>query len=137
MVMTLQSPESAAFQKPVVAVIGDSEEMPGAIESCKNRLEFVGLNAIPQEPNFWSVRQISGVVIFGLNWFTRFLETKPCDELGVVVAVNNLDEFSAAVGAGASSFSGSPRWQDPVRGRSAALESGCQAKRAYPLLVDW
>jgi PAS domain S-box-containing protein len=103
MVGTLQSAESAAFHKPVVAVIGDSEEMPGAIESCKNRLEFVGLNAIPQEPNFWSVRQISGVVIFGLNWFTRFLETKPCDGLGVVVAVNNLDEFSAAVGAGASS----------------------------------
>ena len=44
-------------------------------------------------PNFWSVRQISGVVICGLDWFTRFCETKPGDELAVVVVVNNVNEF--------------------------------------------
>jgi hypothetical protein len=42
--------------KPLVAVIGDSEDLLGAIESCKERLEFIHLNAIPEEPNFWSVR---------------------------------------------------------------------------------
>jgi hypothetical protein len=60
MVGTLPSPESAALRKPLVAVIGDSEDMLAAIGSCKDRLEFVRLNAIPEEPNFWSVRQISG-----------------------------------------------------------------------------
>ena len=103
MVGTLPGPESAALHKPLVGVIGDSEDILGAIESCKDRVVFVRLDVIPEEPNFWSARGVSGVVICGLTWLTRFLETNPSDELSVVVAVNNFDEFSAALRAGASS----------------------------------
>jgi PAS domain S-box-containing protein len=103
MVGTLPGPESAALHKPLVGVIGDSEDILEAIESCKDRVEFVRLGAIPEEPNFWSVRGVSGVVICGLTWLTRFHETNPSDELGIVVAVNNFDEFSAALRAGAFS----------------------------------
>jgi signal transduction histidine kinase len=104
MLETLPSPESVARGKPLVAVIGDSEYVLGAIESCKKRVEFVPLKAIPERPNFWSVRQISGVVICGLDWFTRFCETKPPDELAVVVVVNNVNEFSAGLRAEVSSL---------------------------------
>ena len=86
MARTLPGSKGADLPKPLVAVIGDSEDMLGAIESCKDRLEFVHLDAIPDEPNFWSVRQIGGVVIRGLNWFVRFREIEPSEEVGVVVA---------------------------------------------------
>ena len=33
------------------------------------------------------------MVICGLDWFARFCETKPGDELAVVVVVNNVNEF--------------------------------------------
>src|ERR1700736_6705309 len=101
MARTLPGSKGADLPKPLVAVIGDSEDMLGAIESCKDRLEFVHLDAIPDEPNFWSVRQIGGVVIRGLNWFVRFREIEPSEEVGVVVAVNNLHELSATLEEGA------------------------------------
>jgi PAS domain S-box-containing protein len=104
MLEILPSSGSVARRRPLVAVIGDSEFVLGAIESCKNRLEFVLLGAIPDAPNFWSVRQISGVVICGLDWFARFCETKPVDELAVVVVVNNVNEFSAGLRAEVSSL---------------------------------
>ena len=104
MVETLPSLGSAALPKPMVAVIGDFQDMPGPIESCKARLEFVFLNAIPEEPDFWSRSQIKGVVFCGLKWFPRFRETEGFDELGIVVAVNDLNEFSAALEAGASTL---------------------------------
>ena len=95
---------SAALPKPMVAVIGDFRDMLGPIESCKARLEFVFLNAIPEEPDFWSRSQIRGVFFCGLNWFARFRETAAYGELGIVVAVNDLNEFSAALEAGASAL---------------------------------
>lgn len=82
---TLPGPESAALHKPLVGVIGDSEDILGAIESCKDRVEFVRLDVIPEEPNFWSARGVSGVVICGRTWLTRFHETNPSDEPGVVL----------------------------------------------------
>jgi PAS domain S-box-containing protein len=102
-VETLPTPDRAGLHKPLVAVIGDSKHLLGAIESCNDRVRFVRLNAIPEDRHFWSVRQVSGVVICGLNWFTRFLDTKPSGELGVVAVVNNSDEYSAALRVGASS----------------------------------
>jgi PAS domain S-box-containing protein len=94
----------AALPKPMVAVIGDFRDMLGAIESCKARLDFVFLNAIPEEPDFWSRSQIRGVVFCGLSWFVRYRQTEAYDELGIVVAVNDLNEFSAALEAGASAL---------------------------------
>jgi len=85
--------------KPMVAVIGNYRGMLGPIESCKARLEFV----FPEEPNFGSLSRVRGVVFCGLDRFARFRETKPFTELGIVVAVNNLTEYSAAVEAGPSS----------------------------------
>ncbi len=104
MVETLPILESAALPKPMVAVIGDCQDMLGPIESCKARLEFVFLNAISEEPDFLSRSQIRGVVFCGLKWFARFRETETFDELGIVVAVNDLNEFSAALEAGASAL---------------------------------
>ena len=74
------------------------------VQSCKARLEFVFLNAIPEGSDFWSRSQIRGVVFCGLKWFARFRETETSDELGIVVAVNDLNEFSAALEAGASAL---------------------------------
>ncbi len=93
MVETLPSPESAELPKPMVAVIGDFQDMLGPIESCKARLEFVFLNAIPEEPDFRSLSQLRGAVFCGLDWFARFRETEPFDELGIVVAVNNRERI--------------------------------------------
>ena len=77
---------SAALPKPMVAVIGDFQDMLGPIESCKARMEFVFLNALPEEPDFWSRSQIKGAVFCGFKWFARFRETETLDELGIVVA---------------------------------------------------
>ena len=44
------------------------------------------------------------MVICGFDWFTRFCETKPADELAVVVVVNNVNEFSAGLRAELSSL---------------------------------
>src|SRR5271165_1096129 len=104
MVETLPSLGCAALPKPMVAVIGDFRDMLGPIESCKARLELVFLDAIPAEPDFWSRSQVRGVVFCGLSLFARFRETKAHDELGIVVAVNDLNEFSAALEAGASAL---------------------------------
>jgi PAS domain S-box-containing protein len=104
MVETLPSLGSGALPKPMVAVIGDFQDMLGPIESCKALMEFVFLNAIPEEPDFWSRSQIRGVVFCGLKWFARFRETETLDELGIVVAVNDLNEFSTALEAGASAL---------------------------------
>jgi PAS domain S-box-containing protein len=101
MVGTLPGSKSAALPKPLVAVIGETEELLGAIESCKDRLEFVLLNDLPDEPSFWSVRQISSVVIRGITRFARFRETEPGEQISVVVAVNDLNEFSATLETGA------------------------------------
>ena len=81
MVGTLPGSKSAALPKPLVAVIGETEDLLGAIESCKDRLEFVLLNDIPDEPSFWSVRRISSVVIRGITRFARFRETEPGSKL--------------------------------------------------------
>jgi hypothetical protein len=43
------------------------------------------------------------VVLCGLDWFGRFREANPGDEVDVVVAVDNTNIFSAALGAGATS----------------------------------
>ena len=104
MVETLPSLGSAALPKPTVAVIGDFQDMLGPIESCKARLEFVFLNAISEDPDFLSRSQIRGVVFCGLKWFARFRETETFDGLGIVVAVNDLNEYSAALEAGASAL---------------------------------
>src|ERR1700736_2109447 len=113
MVDTLPAPEGSPLHKPLVAEIGESEERLGAIEICRDRLKFVHLRAIPEEPNFWSVRRISGVLLCGFDWFIRFLETSPADELGVVLAVHNADELSASIRAGVSSVITAP-WSGEV-----------------------
>jgi PAS domain S-box-containing protein len=40
--VTLPGPESASLHKPLVEVIGDFEDVPGVIESCKDRKIFFG-----------------------------------------------------------------------------------------------
>jgi PAS domain S-box-containing protein len=132
---TLPGSKSADLPKPLVAVIGDSEDMLGAIESCKDRLEFIHLNAIPEEPNFWSVRQIGSVVIRGSDWFARFRETKPFEEVGVVVAVNNLNEFSATLEAGAPAVLIPPFRGDVLLSQiESQLHSANERKRSTQLL---
>ena len=132
---TLPGSKSADLPRPLVAVIGDSEDLLGAIESCKERLEFIHLNAIPEEPNFWSVRQIGSVVIRGSNWFARFRETKPFEEVGVVVAVNNLNEFSATLEAGAPAVLIPPFRGDVLLSQiESQLHSANERKRSTQLL---
>jgi PAS domain S-box-containing protein len=104
MVETLPSLGSTALPKPMVAVIGDFQDMLGPIESCKARMEFVFLNALPEKPDFWSRSQIKGAVFCGFKWFARFRETETLDELGIVVAANDLNEYSAALEAGAAAL---------------------------------
>lgn len=103
MVETLPSPERAVSRRPKVAVIGASKGMLAAIESCKDRLEFILLKAIPEEPHFWPDREISCVVLCGFDRFARFREPDLVSEVGVVVAVDNRNELSAALEAGAIS----------------------------------
>jgi PAS domain S-box-containing protein len=134
--VTLPGPQSAALHKPLVGVIGDSEDILGAIESCKDRVEFVRLGAIPEGPNFCPVRRVSGVVICGLTCLTQFHETNPSDELGVVVAVNNFEEFSAALRAGASSVLIAPASGDELLSQiESQLHFVSRRKRCEQLLT--
>jgi PAS domain S-box-containing protein len=138
MVETLPSPESVSLPKPMVAVIGDFQDMLGPIESCKTRLELVFLNAIPEEPDFRSLSQLSelrGVVFCGLNWFARFREIASFDELGIVVVVNNLTEYCAALEAGASSVLIKPLGGEAlIRQIESQLQVVGERKRSKQLL---
>jgi PAS domain S-box-containing protein len=93
--------EGAAFEKPFVAVIGDSEDLLGTIGSDNSRFEFIHLTTLGEEPNIRSVHDISCLILCGLDWHTQFLRVRPSEELGVVVVVNDLDEYAAALRDGA------------------------------------
>jgi PAS domain S-box-containing protein len=132
MVEALPSPESASLPKPKVAVIGNFQDMLGPIEGCKAHLEFV----FPEEPDFGSLSQVRGAVFCGLDWFARFRETEPFTELGIVVAVDNLTEHSAAAEAGASSVLIKPLSGEALlRQIESQLNLGDERKRSKQLLI--
>jgi PAS domain S-box-containing protein len=101
MMGTLPEPVDAAFDKPLVAVIGDSAEILGMIGSENLGFEIIHLDGFMDKPNVESRHDISCLVFCGPDWRTPFLQVGPLDDIGIVVVVSDFDEYAAALRAGA------------------------------------